>query len=853
MNSNNATNFWGQLRIFLLALVMVFPLQKILAAGNPEKTRELIAILRSDADLREKSRACKDAGVVGTAEIVPVLAGLLEDEKLAAYARGSLEIIPNEAAREALRAALGRVHGKYLAGAINSLGNLRDEKSAPVLRKLAADPNEVVATQAIMALGQLADPESLQVLREMLKTGPQTEAALACLMAAQRQLQLGNATQARELCDEILASKAPLAQQVAAVRGSIVARGDQAGPFLLEQLKSANPALRNAALVAAREIPSKTAGIALKEAFKNAQPAERQVLLQALADCDPPSAADVARANLNAEDSGLRTAALKAFSRSVGPSDAATLIAALGNTPEEAAIASEGLARLDGINSKILTELEVNANPKVRVLLIELLADRHATEAKTRLLQLAADPQKSVSLAAGRALRVLAGPEDLSALITLVKTMPEGSARAVVGIAVASAARQRGGTAYDQILVEFNAAHDLGLKEDWGAILISVGYQPFLSIVQSLLQGSDTALADSLILKLGRWPNSAPVEILLPQLSASDPGRVRRALTAIVELAIASIENKRQPASEIIALFGKVQKSVKSVEEKRLFISGVGNLAQSEAIKMLEPYLDDKEVQGEAAIAILAMAGKMRAREAAGVLPLLQRIVKETDNQSARATAGKLVQHLQPFAVVASASQPDIPVKPDGWVPLFDGKTLAGWEGNTAVWRAEDGAIKGGSMSGNPRNEFLVTTRPYKDFVFELEYQLVGTEGFVNGGVQFRSARKPPTEMIGYQADLGSGYTGCLYDESRRGILVRLAPEPTKKLEGTPGWTKLQIRCLGSRIQLFYNGQCTADYTETKPGIPDEGIFGLQIHGGNKAVVSYRNIRIQELSPATAH
>lgn len=74
--------------------------------------------------------------------------------------------------------------------------------------------------------------------------------------------------------------------------------------------------------------------------------------------------------------------------------------------------------------------------------------------------------------------------------------------------------------------------------------------------------------------------------------------------------------------------------------------------------------------------------------------------------------------------------------------PLFDGKTFQGWEGDTAkTWRIEDGVIAGGSMEGNPRNEFLATTKSYQNFHLRLEYRLVGTEGFINGGAQFRSER----------------------------------------------------------------------------------------------------------------
>ena len=96
-------------------------------------------------------------------------------------------------------------------------------------------------------------------------------------------------------------------------------------------------------------------------------------------------------------------------------------------------------------------------------------------------------------------------------------------------------------------------------------------------------------------------------------------------------------------------------------------------------------------------------------------------------------------------------------------VSLFDGKTLNGWEGETSkVWRVEDGAIVGGSMAGNPQNEFLSFKKPYRNFILTLEYKLVGTEGFVNGGVQFRSKRlaQPANEMSGYQADIGAGHSG---------------------------------------------------------------------------------------------
>ncbi|MBL9126604.1 MAG: DUF1080 domain-containing protein, partial [Verrucomicrobiales bacterium] len=74
---------------------------------------------------------------------------------------------------------------------------------------------------------------------------------------------------------------------------------------------------------------------------------------------------------------------------------------------------------------------------------------------------------------------------------------------------------------------------------------------------------------------------------------------------------------------------------------------------------------------------------------------------------------------------------------------LFDGKTFAGWEGDTAkTFRIVDGTIQAGSLTEMvPRNVFLATTSRYTNFVLRLKVKLTGTEGFVNSGVPIRSER----------------------------------------------------------------------------------------------------------------
>ncbi|MEN3941181.1 PVC-type heme-binding CxxCH protein [Prosthecobacter sp. SYSU 5D2] len=187
-------------------------------------------------------------------------------------------------------------------------------------------------------------------------------------------------------------------------------------------------------------------------------------------------------------------------------------------------------------------------------------------------------------------------------------------------------------------------------------------------------------------------------------------------------------------------------------------------------------------------------------------------------------------------------------------VPLFDGKTFKGWEGETTkVWRIVDGTIVGGSLEGNPQNEFLATKKQYRNFHLKLEYKLTGTEGFVNGGVQFRSLRitEPPNEMIGYQADIGAGYSGCLYDESRRKkMLATAVKEVIEKAEKPGEWNTYEIIAEAERIRLVVNGVRTVDYTERGADIAMKGHIALQIHGKCKAEIAFRNIVIEELPDA---
>lgn len=184
---------------------------------------------------------------------------------------------------------------------------------------------------------------------------------------------------------------------------------------------------------------------------------------------------------------------------------------------------------------------------------------------------------------------------------------------------------------------------------------------------------------------------------------------------------------------------------------------------------------------------------------------------------------------------------------------LFDGKTLKGWStvepGDMTLWKVVDSMIIcGDGVNKIKANTYLQTDQQFEDFEFRCLFRLYGDEktGMINSGIQYRS-NVVNKLIVGYQADIGNGYWGDLYDEHRRGKLAGGDLRTLRHLLKNDGWNSYTIRVKGNHHELYINGIKTVDYIEKDPKIPSKGVIAVQIHSGGAGIVQFRDLTINPL------
>ena len=215
----------------------------------------------------------------------------------------------------------------------------------------------------------------------------------------------------------------------------------------------------------------------------------------------------------------------------------------------------------------------------------------------------------------------------------------------------------------------------------------------------------------------------------------------------------------------------------------------------------------------------------------------------------------------------------------DGWISLFNGKDLTGWEGMEGYWSVVDGAIQCTETKENSKqtNLILLSSKhnPEKFANFEIRYKFKWVTPGGNSGLQIRGKIDRPKmfHVGGYQADIdaGNGYTGIIYDEGGvaggRGIMSKRGEKTVwdaeNKRTSTPldktdaeikavikpigEWNDAVVVADGNHITYSINGLVTTEMIDNSPKACKDGVIGLQMHGGHTMTLQFKDFKIKML------
>ncbi|MBL9200201.1 MAG: HEAT repeat domain-containing protein [Opitutaceae bacterium] len=632
---------------------LVLPAIAAFSAGDPGKTRELLARLQPASPLAERARACQQLAIVGTPEAVPALAVLLADTQLGHYAREALEAMALPEADAALRAALGRLQGAQLVGAINSLGVRGDAAAVPALVKLADGADANSAAAALVGLARIGAPAAIAKVEGALAGSRREAAAEAAIVAADRLLARGQPADAAKLFDAVRASGIPGQSRLSAVRGAILARGAAGVPLLLENLRSAEIASRDLALRTMRELPGAGVTAALVTELPRFSPGLQPLVLAALVERGGEGVLGAVEDQAASADPAVRLAALDALGRIGGPSSLPPLLRALGEEGEAAASARRSLVQLPapGTDAALLRAL-ASAGTDTQLKLIGVLGDRGAVGAAPALLRLARDPRVEISRAALRALAGAAAPGDLPELIRLAVSLRDDAARTLADRAIHGAAmkilepEQRVEPLLAALRQSSGPAERAALMRPLGAVVRALGGSaPALEAVRVAAISAENAEREAAVRCLADWPDAAPASDLIALARGNAEPLRGVAFAGAVRLAANVAAGRDKTSVDALHLLTQANALVASDAERMMVVSALGHVRRIEALRLLEPYLQLDAVKTEAALAVVQIApALLGGANAAAARSTLEKIAASERDAGVRARAAELLR-----------------------------------------------------------------------------------------------------------------------------------------------------------------------------------------------------------------
>ncbi len=603
--------------------VVAMCLLSLLAVGTlgqaAETEADLLAKIKSnDTNFHDKTAACKRLAVVGTEAAVPVLAGLLDDDKFSHYARYGLEPIPSDKVDKVLLEALETTQGRLLIGVIQSLGNRGKATAIGAIAKKLDDADREVAKSAAHCLGRLGTSAASSILSKRMSG----EFAPAGLVCAKLLAQQGHPKAAKDLLMKVFRQKdASKHVRLAAMLQMICLQGD-AGTILLEEaLSSDDQEFADMGLRTARLIDPVSASQVATKVLKSAKPAKAALLITLLGDLGQATSLATVVGVAQSSDEQSRVAAIEAIA-SLGGSDQVALLldAAADESSAVAATAMETLVTLPGDDIDRVV-LQMVKDERRKDMAIQVVGRRRISAAVPVLVKMLEDSgDVDLILALGEIVSL----DDLDLLGKRLGSESEEIREAAAKALHAACYRMTDRAATVAKLVSY---FDGATKETIRVLmdeLRQVGGPEALAAVAARASGDDELQRDFATQALGQWLDTSAAAVLLKL--AQDEGETKygiRGIRGYIRLA----RQFSMPVGERVKMCRTALKTAKRTEDKMLVLKVLERYPSVGTLKVAVEAAADAKLQ-KAASATAKTVGKKVKGHRPAVKALLAKLPK---------------------------------------------------------------------------------------------------------------------------------------------------------------------------------------------------------------------------------
>ncbi len=618
-----------------------------------ETERKLIGILNSTAPPQDKAIPCKQLAIYGSKNAVPALAALLPDANLSSWARIALEVIPDPAADEALRNALGKLNGRLLVGVIHSIAFRRDAQAVGGLIQKLKDNDTEVSCAAAVALGKIGGDQAAGALVPLLMSAPdaiRTAVAEGCILCAERFVADQKADSAITLYEAVRKAGVPKQRILEATRGAILARGPSGIGLLIEQLKSADQAQFGIGLRTARELPGIEVTQSLAAELNHLDSDRQSLLLMAVADRTDAAVLPVvlAAAAPNSPKS-TRTTAIKLLERIGNVTCVPALIdAAAAEDSVLAQAARVSFSRLQGkdVDADLLMRLPQSTGRR-RQAILELVGLRQIAGAAGSIEPAIADSDAGIRAAAVATLGIIGNDQQAPALVKLLEKNP--AERALIEKALlAICGRGKAGCLPYVMPLAQNANADLRIVAIHAMAVI--GGSDAMRAINSAVSDKEQAVQDEAVRTLSTWPNNWPEDASIAQpllsLAQSGTSMSHQVLALRGYLQYLQVDKKLDGKAKT-AKVNEILPLIKRPEEKRLAIGVLGTTPSTEAMDLLRIMAEDPAVTEDADSAIVNLAGKSQALPKELRQKALQTVIDTSKNANMKKKAQEILRSIQ--------------------------------------------------------------------------------------------------------------------------------------------------------------------------------------------------------------